>query len=82
MPTFEEIDQDNELDIEQELNIDQLFTAPGDLTYLVNHVMTSDKVALLSFFAIHGINDFDDFMCFQDIDFKRTYSVIYLFVRR
>jgi hypothetical protein len=73
MTTFEEIDQENEQDLAQD--IDQLFTVSGALTYLVNHVMTSDKDSLLAFFAMHSINDIDDFMCFTDIDFKQTYSV-------
>jgi hypothetical protein len=30
--------------------------------------MTSDKDSLLAFFAIHGFNDFDEFMFFTDID--------------
>jgi hypothetical protein len=49
-----------------------LFTALGALAYLVNHVMTSDKVSLLAFFTMHGIKDIDDFMVFTDIDFMQT----------
>jgi hypothetical protein len=75
LSTFEDVDHENEQNLDQELKFDQLFTVSGAITYLVDHVMTSDKDALLAFFAIHGINDIDDFMCFTDIDFKQTYSV-------
>jgi hypothetical protein len=61
MVSFENIDPENEQNLQQELNIDQLFTFSGALTYLVHHVMTSDKDALLAFFDIHRIYDIDDF---------------------
>jgi hypothetical protein len=68
MSTFQDIDHENEESLDQEINIDQLFTTSGAITYLVNHIMTSDKDALQAFFAIHGFKDIDDFMVFTDID--------------
>jgi hypothetical protein len=73
MSTFEDIDHENEQSIDEELNFDQLLTVTGPSTYLFDHVMTSDKDALLAFYK--KINDIDDFMSFTDIDFKQTYSV-------
>jgi hypothetical protein len=75
MSTFDDIDHKNEQLLDQELDIDQLFNVSGAMTYLVIHVMTSDKYALLAFFDIHGINDSDDFMSFTYIDFQQNYSV-------
>jgi hypothetical protein len=72
---FEDIDHEIEQSLDQELDINQLFTVSGALTYLFHHVMTSGKDALLVFCDIHGINDIDDFMCITQIDFKQTYSV-------
>jgi hypothetical protein len=60
---------------DQKLHIDQLFTVSGALTYLFDHVMTSDKDTLLAFFDTIGINGTDDFMCFTDIDFTPICSV-------
>jgi hypothetical protein len=74
MSTFEDIDHENEQSLDKELYIDQIFIVSGVITYLVHHVMTSDKDALLAFFDIHGIDDIDDFMCFTDLDFKQNYS--------
>jgi hypothetical protein len=70
MSTFEDIHHENEKSLDQELNIDKLFTISEAIPYLVNHVMTSDKDALLALFAIHGFNNIDDFMFFTDIDIK------------
>jgi hypothetical protein len=64
----EENDLENELNLQQELDLDQLYTVSGALTYLVDHVITSDKDAHLAFFDMHGFNDIDDFMFFTDID--------------
>jgi hypothetical protein len=50
MSTFEDIVHENEQSLDQELNIDQLITVSGAITYLVDHVMTSDKDALVAFF--------------------------------
>jgi hypothetical protein len=68
MSTFEDIDHENEQRRDQEFNIDQLITLSGAITYLVDHVMISDKDALLSFFDMHGFNNIDDFMFFTKIN--------------
>jgi hypothetical protein len=68
MESFENIDHKNELNLQQQLDIDLLFTVSGALTYLDDHVITSDKDAQLTFFDMHGVNDIDDFMFFTDID--------------
>jgi hypothetical protein len=41
--TFEDIDHENDQCLDQELNIDQILNVSGAITYLVDHVMTSDK---------------------------------------
>jgi hypothetical protein len=49
MSNIDDIDHENEQSLDQELNTDQLFTVSGAITYLVNHVMASDKDALIAF---------------------------------
>jgi hypothetical protein len=41
---------------------------------MVECVFPQDKDTLLSFFEIHGMEDFDDFMSFKEIDFDKIYS--------
>jgi hypothetical protein len=52
----------------EQVYIDPLFTVSGAITYLDDHVMTSDKDAILAFFDMHGFNDINDFMFFTYID--------------
>jgi hypothetical protein len=66
---------DPDTDLEQEIFFDQEFTSSGDLSYLVDHVLAPDRLALMAFFVLHGVIDLDDFMSFTDIDFKQTHSV-------
>jgi hypothetical protein len=70
-----ELDLDPENDIEQEIVFDQEFTSSGALSYLVDHVMAPDRLALMAFFVAHGVIDLDDFMSFTDKIFKQTHSV-------
>jgi hypothetical protein len=46
----------------------------GGLACMVEFVFPQDTDILLSFFEFHGIEDFDDFMSFDEIDFDKTYS--------
>ena len=42
---------------------------------MVEFVFPQDTdTTLLSFFEFHGIEDFDDFMSFEEIDFDKAYS--------
>jgi hypothetical protein len=68
MYTFEDIDHENDQSLDQELNSDQLFTVSGSMTYLFDHVMSSDKDALLAFFDLLTL-----MMCFTDLNFKQNY---------
>jgi hypothetical protein len=46
----------------------------GDLAYMVELVFPQDTDTLLSVFRFHGIEDFDDFMSFKEVDHDRNYS--------
>jgi hypothetical protein len=46
----------------------------GSLAYMVEFVFPEDTDTLLSYFEFYGIEDFDDFTSFKEVDFEKTYS--------
>jgi hypothetical protein len=46
----------------------------GDLAYMVELVFPQDTDTLLSFFEFYGIEDFDDFMSFEEVEFDKHYN--------
>jgi hypothetical protein len=48
----------------------------GALGYLVEFVFPKETDILLSFFEYNGIEDFDDFMSFNEEDLNQPYSTL------
>jgi hypothetical protein len=62
------------LDLGPDIYIDQDFSSSGALVHLAEYVLPTDTATLLQFFKYHGIEDNNDFMSFDETDFKKKYS--------
>jgi hypothetical protein len=61
------------VDIEE---LDEDMSPEGALEYLVEFVFPKETDILLSFFKYIGIEDFDDFMSFNEEDLNQPYSTL------
>ena len=61
------------VDIEE---LDEDMSSQGALAYLVEFVFPKETDILLSFFEYNGIEDFDDFMSFDEVDLNQPYSTL------
>jgi hypothetical protein len=75
MVTFEQI-QDMSTNMVSFEEVHKDMTAEGALAYLLEHVFPSDTDSLLAYCEYHGISDFDDFMSFGEIEFRKPYSAL------
>jgi hypothetical protein len=52
-------------------------SSEGALAYLIEFVFPKDQDILLSFFQYNGIEDFEDFMSFDKVDFTGNCKNVY-----
>ena len=59
------------VDIEE---LDEDMSSQGALAYMVEFVFPKETDVLIDFFDYNGVEDFDDFMSFDEVDLSKTYS--------
>jgi hypothetical protein len=75
MVTSEDIDPIQTLDLDNHIDLDRELTSSGAPDCLVQDVFLLDKLALLVFFRVQGIEDIHELISFTEKDFKQSVNV-------